>query len=109
MSDGASAGNPLARQAQELNRLIHEPARLLIMALLFAVEEADFLYLLRESGLTKGNLGSHLAKLEEAGYVAVEKGFVGKIPRTLCRLSPAGRQAFRRYRTELKKLAGRLR
>jgi DNA-binding MarR family transcriptional regulator len=100
--------NPLAKQAVELDRLIHEPARLLVMALLFAAEEVDFLYLLRESGLTKGNLSSHLGKLEEAGYVEVEKGFVGRIPRTLLRLRPEGRQAFRRYRSDLKRLAGQL-
>ena len=99
---------PLAKQAVELDRLIHEPARLTLMALLFAAEEADFLYLLRESGLSKGNLSSHLSKLEAGAYVVIEKGFVGKIPRTVCRLTPAGRQAFRRYRSELKKVAGSL-
>ena len=100
--------NPLGRQAVELDRLIHEPARLTLMALLYAAEEADFLYLLRESGLTKGNLSSHLAKLEQGEYVAIEKGFVGKLPRTVCRLTSAGRQAFKRYRSELKKVAGSL-
>ena len=99
---------PLAKQAVELDRMIHEPARLAVMALLYKAEEADFLFLLRESGLTKGNLQSHLARLEESGYVAIEKSFVGKIPRTVCRMTPTGRQAFKRYRTELKKLAGRL-
>ena len=88
--------------------MIHEPARLALMALLYKADEADFLFLLRESGLTKGNLQSHLARLEESGYVAIEKSFVGKIPRTVCRMTPTGRQAFKRYRTELKKLAGRL-
>ena len=88
--------------------MIHEPARLALMALLYKADEADFLFLLRESGLTKGNLQSHLARLEEGGYIAIEKSFVGKIPRTVCRMTPTGRQAFKRYRTELKKLAGRL-
>ncbi len=100
--------NSLAKQAVELDRMIHEPARLAVMALLYGAEEADFLFLLRESGLTKGNLQSHLARLEEGGYVAVDKGFVGKIPRTVCRLTPVGRLAFKRYRRDLKKLAGRL-
>ena len=77
----------------ELVRVIHEPARLRIVALLAGVEEADFLWLLRESALTKGNLPSHLARLEEAGYVAVEKSFRGKIPLTLLRLTDAGRSA----------------
>jgi len=98
----------LAKQAVELDRIIHEPARLAIMALLYSAEEADFLFLLRESGLTKGNLQSHLARLEQGSYVAIEKSFVGKIPHTVCRLTPTGRLAFKRYRKELKKLAGRL-
>lgn len=98
----------LAKQAVELDRVIHEPARLALMALLYKAEEADFLYLLRESGLTKGNLQSHLARLESGDYVAIEKSFVGKIPRTVCRLTPAGREAFKNYRRELKKLAGQL-
>jgi DNA-binding MarR family transcriptional regulator len=76
--------------------------------LLAAVEEADFIYLLRESGLTKGNLGSHLVKLEEAGYVQIEKGFAGKVPRTVCRLTSAGREAFKAYRTKLKRIAANL-
>jgi DNA-binding transcriptional ArsR family regulator len=98
----------LAKQAVDLDRMIHEPARLALMALLYKAEEADFLFLLRESGLTKGNLQSHLARLEDGGYVAIEKSFVGKIPRTVCRLTPTGRQAFKRYRKDLKKLAGQL-
>ena len=81
----------LAKQAVELDRMIHEPARLAVMALLYSAEEADFLFLLRESGLTKGNLQSHLARLEEGGYIAIEKGFFGKIPHTVCKLTPAGR------------------
>ncbi len=100
--------NPLARQAVELDRLIHEPARLTLMALLYGAEEADFLFLLRESGLTKGNLASHLSKLEGAGYLAVEKGFLGKVPHTVFRMTAEGRQAFKRYRSDLKKVAGSL-
>jgi len=84
-----------------LDRIIHEPARLLIVAILSAVEEADFLYLLQASGLTKGNLSSHLSKLEEAGYVHIEKGFVGKIPRTVCRLTVAGQEALEAYRRQM--------
>jgi len=99
---------PLAKQAVELDRMIHEPARLAVMALLYKSEEADFLFLLRESGLTKGNLQSHLARLEDGGYIAVEKSFVGKIPHTVCRMTPSGRKAFKNYRKELKKIAGQL-
>jgi DNA-binding transcriptional ArsR family regulator len=85
----------------ELDRVIHEPARLLIVTLLATVVEADFLYLLQSTQLTKGNLSTHLAKLEEAGYVEIEKAFRGKIPLTLARLTPEGLNAFRRYRKEM--------
>jgi DNA-binding transcriptional ArsR family regulator len=86
----------------DLNRVIHEPARLTIVALLSVVKEADFLYLLRETGLTKGNLSTHLVRLEEAGYVVIEKTFRGKIPLTLVRLSAEGKAAFERYRKSMK-------
>lgn len=85
----------------ELDRVIHEPARLLIVALLNGVKEADFLYLLRESNLTKGNLSSHLAKLEQAGDVEIEKTYRGKVPLTLVRLTNVGHGAFERYRKNL--------
>jgi len=82
----------------DLDRVIHEPARLLVVALLSGVKEADFLWLQRESELTKGNLSSHLARLEEAGYIDVEKTFKGKIPLTILRLTATGRGAFDRYK-----------
>lgn len=85
----------------DLDRVIHEPARLLVVALLAGVREADFLWVLRESALTKGNLSSHLAKLEEAGYVEVEKTYKGKIPLTLLRLTRQGKTAFERYKKVL--------
>lgn len=93
---------PRVQNLAELDRVIHEPARLMLMALLYNVEEADFLWLLCESGLTKGNLSSHAAKLEEAGYAFVKKGFVGKLPQTLYGLTPAGRKAFDAYRNRLR-------
>jgi DNA-binding transcriptional ArsR family regulator len=83
---------------KEVDRIIHEPARLTIVALLAGAKEADFLFLQRESGLTKGNLSSHLAKLEEAEYVEIEKTFRGKIPMTIARLTARGRTAFEGYR-----------
>ncbi len=88
----------------DLDRIIHEPARLLIVALLAGVKEADFLWVQRESELTKGNLSSHLAKLEEAGYVEIEKTYRGKIPLTLLRLTRQGRSAFDTYKKSLKGL-----
>ena len=84
-----------------LDRVIHEPARLMLVALLSAVESADFLYLLKESELTKGNLSVHLSKLEEAGYVEAEKSFRGKMPHTEYRLTSKGKSAFDQYRKSL--------
>lgn len=86
---------------QDLDRLIHEPARLSIVALLYVVKSADFVFLQRQTGLTPGNLSAHLAKLEAAGYVEVGKEFVGKTPRTVASLTPEGRDAFRAYRRRL--------
>lgn len=86
----------------DLDRLIHEPGRLAIVALLSAVKEADFLYLLNQTGLTKGNLSCHLSKMEAGGYVKIEKTYRQKIPLTICRLTATGRAAFERYRATLK-------
>jgi DNA-binding transcriptional ArsR family regulator len=85
-----------------IDRVIHEPARLAIATILSLVESADFLYLQRETGLTRGNLSFHLAKLEEAGYVSIEKTYRGRIPLTLVRLTPAGDTALRQYRAQIK-------
>jgi DNA-binding MarR family transcriptional regulator len=93
--------NEQLRAIAELDRVIHEPGRMMIVALLAAVEECDFLYLLRETGLSKGNLSCHLATLEEAGYVGIKKTFLGKVPRTLLRLTRKGRAAFEEYRLRL--------
>lgn len=82
----------------DVNRIVHEPARLMILLILSTVEEADFVFLLNTTDLTWGNLSSHVGKLEEAGYVEVEKGFVGKKPHTLAKLTPEGRQAVEDYR-----------
>lgn len=94
--------NPLLQLAQ-LDRLIHEPARLMIVATLALVKEADFLFLQRQTELTKGNLSSHLAKLEAAGLIEIEKTYRGKIPLTLCRLTPKGRTSFKTYEATLKR------
>lgn len=84
-----------------LDRLIHEPARLAILTALSACESADFLFLQRLTGLTKGNLSAHLSKLEEAGLVLVTKVFLGKKPRTTLRLAKAGREAVERHWRQL--------
>ena len=93
-------GNDL-RAVTSLDRLIHEPARLLIVTILASAASADFLFLQRETGLTKGNLSAHLSKLEEAGYIKIEKTFKGKIPLTICRLTSAGQKALKIYRGQL--------
>jgi DNA-binding MarR family transcriptional regulator len=86
----------------DLDRVIHEPGRLMLVALLFAVDRSDFLYLQHETGMNKGTLSSHLSRLEEAGYVKVEKTYRGKVPQTLLRLTAAGRKAFEQYRRNLR-------
>jgi DNA-binding MarR family transcriptional regulator len=85
-----------------VDRLIHEPSRSVILAVLSAVKSADFLYLQRETGLTKGNLTVHLSKLEAAGYIKIEKTYRGKLPLTLCSLTEQGKQAFEEYRHQLR-------
>mgnify|MGYP001021513775 CR=1 FL=1 len=99
---------PALRDLTELDKLIHEPARLMIVSILSAVEEADFIYLMHETGLTRGNLSSHLSKLEDAGYVEVQKTFRGKVPQTLLRLTGTGQSAFNTYRTQLKQLVTKI-
>lgn len=93
-----------ARAVKGLDRTLHEPSRLLIVANLYVVESADFMFLLNQTGLTRGNLSSHLSKLEHAGYVEVKKEFVEKIPRTLLRLTSMGREAFDAYRQSMRKV-----
>ena len=88
----------------EINKLIHEPARLKIIAQLYVVEGADAVFLIRQTGLTWGNLSSHMIKLESAGYIEVVKEFAEKKPRTILKLTEKGRKAFRQYRKTLKKV-----
>ena len=92
----------------EVDRVIHEPARLRIMALLSGADQVDFLFLTRETGLTKGNLSSHLAKLEESAYVEIEKTFRGKIPLTLAGITPKGRAALKAYSKQMNGLLRQL-
>jgi DNA-binding MarR family transcriptional regulator len=89
--------NPL----DDVDRLIHEPARLKLIALLYMLEGADFTFLMSQTGMTWGNLSSHMSKLEEAGYLEVEKSFKGKRPNTMLTLTDAGRQAFQTYRQRM--------
>lgn len=88
----------------EIDKLIHEPARLMILATLHAVESADFLFVERQTGLTRGNLSSHMGKLETAGYIEIKKEFVEKIPRTLLRITDEGRAALLDYTNNMKQV-----
>lgn len=90
------------RRVTDIDRVIHEPSRLLILGHLSVVEEADFLYLENLTGMTRGNLSSHLSKLEDAGYVYITKEFVGKMPRTVIELSEKGRTALGDYLADMK-------
>jgi len=92
------------RAIGELDRVIHEPGRLMIVALLSSVEKADFLFLLNQTEMNKGTLSSHLSRLEEAGYIEVVKTYRGKVPQTLLSLTSTGRQAFDGYRKKMRQL-----
>lgn len=87
---------------KELNPLLHSQLRLAVMSILMNVEEADFVYLREKTDSTAGNLSVQLDKLSSAGYIAVEKGFVGKKTRTVCRITVYGRNAFEEYVNDLK-------
>ena len=104
MSDTQQIADVQFPAAVDIDRLIHEPARLLIMANLHVVQSADFTFLMNRTGLTWGNLSSHLNKLDNAGYIAVEKTYLGKRPYTLLSLSANGRNAFDTYRRQMQTL-----
>jgi len=99
-SDGGADFFDLA----DIDRLVHEPARLAVMAVLYVLESADFTFLMNQTGLTWGNLSAHLSKLEEGGYIQVEKTFKGKRPNTILQLTPQGRKAFQTYATKMKQV-----
>lgn len=90
----------------ELDPVIHGKLRLAAMSLLAGVEQAEFTWLRQKTGSTDGNLGAQMLKLEEAGYVAMEKGFVGRRPQTIYRMTPKGREALSKYVAALKSLLG---
>ena len=92
----------------QIDRVIHEPARLAILGLLSGLVSADFLFVQNQTGLTGGNLSSHMTRLEEAGYVEVTKEFVDRIPRTLLRATKKGRAALRQYKQSLLRILSSL-
>lgn len=99
---------PDLRPIEQLDSAIHAPARLMILAFLGAVESADFTFLLTQTGLTRGNLSTHVSRLEDAGYVEVRKEFVERVPRTLYKLTDAGRKAIDQYRDNMRQVIDQL-
>lgn len=97
-----------ARDLTNVDRTIHAPARLMLMTILYSTESVDFVYLLKETGLTKGNLASHLAKLEEQRYLTVHKGYQGRVPLTTYSLTEEGREAFQNYRQQLQRIIDKI-
>jgi len=92
--------HPLA----DIDQIIHAPARLMVLTYLYVVESVDYVFLKNMTGLTWGNLSTHLSKLEEAGYIDIEKGFEGKKPHTMIRLTDSGRAAFRAYKESMQQV-----
>jgi DNA-binding MarR family transcriptional regulator len=92
--------HPLA----SIDPIIHASARLMILTFLYVVESADYVFLMRQTGLTWGNLATHLNKLEDAGYISVEKTFKGKKPQTILRMTEEGRNAFRVYKKSMQQV-----
>lgn len=85
----------------KLDPILHAELRLAVISVLAGVEDADFSYLKQQTGATSGNLSVQIEKLSAAGYITVEKGFKGKMPRTTCRITPIGQAAFQSYVTAL--------
>lgn len=92
--------HPLAN----IDQIIHAPARLMILSYLYVVESADYVFLARMTGMTWGNLATHLNKLEEAGYIEIQKSFRGKKPQSTLRMTEEGRKAFQSYRDTMKQV-----
>lgn len=99
-----SRDSGIGRQLPAIDRLIHEPARYNIMALLYVISRADFLFLQNQTNLTAGNLSAHVSKLDMGGYLKVEKEFLGKKPKTFLSLTESGREAFEDYRRSMKEV-----
>ncbi len=100
--------NPEVQPLADIDPIIHAPARLRVMTYLYVVDSIDFVYLKRVTGLSWGNLSTHLTKLEDAGYVKISKTFQDKKPNTMIQLTEQGRQAFRAYKDEMQQVLGNL-
>ena len=104
----AKQDHPDKHPLAELDRLIHAPARLMVLTYLYVVESADYIFLMQLTGLTWGNISTHLSKLEDAGYVEIEKKFIDKKSHSMVHLTPKGRQAFMEYKTSMQQVLGEL-
>ena len=92
---------------KELNPLLHSELRLAVMSVLLSVESADFVFLRKQAGATAGNLSVQIDKLQKAGYITIEKGFKGKMPRTTCSITQEGVAAFEEYVAALRSYIGK--
>ena len=88
----------------DIDQIIHAPASLMVLTYLYVVDSADYVFLMRLTGLTWGNLSTHLAKLEEAGYITINKTFKGKKPHSTISLTREGRSAFREYKQSIQQV-----
>ncbi len=100
MSESKSQDHPLA----DIDQIIHAPARLRILMMLYVVESLDYVFLRNQTGLSWGNLATHLGKLEDVGYIKVNKGYHGKKPQSRIELTSRGRTAFRNYKNTLQQI-----
>ena len=96
--------DPQLHPLADIDQVIHAPARLMVLTYLYVVESADYVFLMRLTGLTWGNLATHLARLEEAGYIAIAKAFQGKKPHSTIRLTAQGRAAFQKYKHSMQQV-----
>lgn len=94
----------ILEQILMIDKTIHEPARLFIMSILYNTQEVDFLFLLNETQLSKGNIATHTRKLEEAGYLTVKKEFVGKKTHSSYTITTNGKKIFEEYTDSMKKI-----
>jgi len=95
---------PSSPLLMDIDRLMHEPAHLMILANLYVMESADFIFMMNRTGLSWGNLSSHLTKLENAGYIEMIKEFVNRRPHSMVRITPAGSTALLNYRSQMQGL-----
>jgi DNA-binding MarR family transcriptional regulator len=107
MTNASQVFEPLLG-AGALDKTVHEPARLMMLSILYGIDRADFVFLHKITGLTRGNFSTHMSKLEEAGYIKVDKEFVNRRPLTVLSITPAGRSALETYKESMKRILAEL-